>query len=107
MVHDIKCALGAFMNSLGVRGRTKSCEAHKCDQYCGGNESTHNGKSQRFRKEGNARINKEAAMRPGLAKIIEKACISSYFDTPQTAYDIAANACCIEYTGSWPSKLVD
>jgi len=30
------------------------------------------GKSQRLRKEGNARINKVSAMKPGIAKIIEK-----------------------------------
>jgi hypothetical protein len=72
MAHDIQLALGAFMSSLGVKGRTKSWEAHERDQQFGENESIVIGKSQRLRKEGNARINKVPAMRPGLAKIIEK-----------------------------------
>jgi len=76
MEHVIQLALGAFMSSLGVKGRTKSWEAHQRDQQFGENESIDIGKSQRLRKEGNARINKVSAMRPGLAKIIEKVCIS-------------------------------
>jgi len=32
MAHVIQLALGAFMSSLGVKGRTKSCEAHQRDQ---------------------------------------------------------------------------
>ena len=60
------------MSSLGGKGCTKSLEAHECDQQFGENESIDIGKSQRFRKEGNARINKVLAMRPGLAKIIGK-----------------------------------
>jgi hypothetical protein len=58
MAHVIQLALGAFMSSLGVKGRTKSWEAHDCDQQCAENESIDNGNSQRLRKEGNARINK-------------------------------------------------
>jgi hypothetical protein len=76
MAHVIQLALGAFMSSLGVKCRTKSWEAHERDQQFGENESIDIGKSQRLRKEGNARINKVSAMRPGLAKIIEKVCIS-------------------------------
>jgi len=76
LAHVIQLALGAFMSSLGVKGRTKSWEAHQCDQQFGENESLDIGKSQRLRKEGNARINKVSAMRPGLAKIIEKVRIS-------------------------------
>jgi hypothetical protein len=76
MAHIILLALGAFMSSLGVKGRTKSWEAHERDQQFGENESTDIGKSQRLRKEGNARINKGSAMKPGLAKIIEKVHIS-------------------------------
>jgi len=72
MAHVIQLVLGAFMSSLSVKGRTKSWEAHQHDQPSGENESTVIGKSQRLRKEGNARINKVSAMRPGLAKIIEK-----------------------------------
>jgi len=68
----IELAVGAFMSSLGVNGRTKYLEAHECDRQFGENESIVIGKSQRLRKEGNARINKLSAMRTGLAKIIEK-----------------------------------
>jgi len=76
MAHVIQLALGAFMSSLGVTGCTKSCEAHERDQQFGANKSIDIGKGQRLRKEGNARINKVSAMRPGLAKIIEKVRIS-------------------------------
>jgi len=76
MAHVTQLALGAFMSSLGVKSRTKSWEAHERDQQFGENESIDIGKSQRLRKEGNARINKVSAMRPGLAKIIEKVRIS-------------------------------
>jgi len=64
------------MSSLGVKGRTKYWEADERDHQFGQNESIDIGKSQRLRKEGNARINKVSAMRPGLAKIIEKVRIS-------------------------------
>jgi len=64
------------MGSLGVEGRAKSWEAHERDQQFGENETTDIRKSQRLRKEGNTRINKVSAMKPGLAKIIEKVCIS-------------------------------
>ena len=63
------------MSSLSVKGRTKSWEAHERDQQFGVNESVDIGKIQRRRKEGNARINKVSAMKPGLAKIIETVCI--------------------------------
>jgi len=76
MAHVIQLALGAFMSSLGVQGRTKSWEAHERDQQFGEIESIDIGKSQRLPKEGNAIINKVLAMKPGLAKIIEKVCIS-------------------------------
>jgi len=76
MAHVIQLALGAFTRSLSVNGRTKSWEAHECDQQIGDNESTDIGKSQRLRKEANARINKVSAMRPGLPKINEKVHIS-------------------------------
>jgi hypothetical protein len=71
MVHVIQLALGAFMSTLGVKGHTKSCVAHEHNQQFGENESIDIGKSQRLRQQGNARINKVSAMRPGLAKIIE------------------------------------
>jgi len=76
MAHVIQLAIGAFMSSLGVKGRTKSWKAHERDQQFGENESIDIGQSQRLRKEGNARINKVSAMGPGLAKIIEKVRIS-------------------------------
>ena len=60
------------MSSLGVKGLTKFWEAPERDQQFGQNECIDIGKSQKFRKEGNARINKVSAMRPGLVKIIEK-----------------------------------
>jgi len=72
MAHIIQLAVGAFMSSLGVKGCTKSWEAHQRDQQFGENESIDIGKIQRLRKESNARINKVSAMRPGLATIIEK-----------------------------------
>jgi hypothetical protein len=71
-VHVIQLALGAFMSSLGVKGRSKSWEAQERDQQFGENQSIDIGQSQRLRKEGNARINKVSVMRPSLAKIIEE-----------------------------------
>jgi len=106
MAHVIQLALGAFMSSLGVKGRTKSWKAHERDQQFRENESTDIGKSQRHRKEGNARINKVSAMRPGLAKIIEKVCISTYFESAEADLHIADNACCIGYADTWSSKRV-
>jgi hypothetical protein len=76
MAYVIQLAVGAFMSSLGVQGWTKSWEAHERDQQFEENASIDIGKSQRLRKEGNARINKMSAMKPGLAKIIEKVRIS-------------------------------
>jgi hypothetical protein len=76
MAHVILLALGAFLSSLHVKGGTKSWEAHERDQQFGEHEIIDIGKRQRLRKEGNARINKVSAMKPGLAKIIEKVHIS-------------------------------
>jgi len=76
MAHIIQLALGAFTCSLGVKGDTKAWEAHEHNQQFGENESIDIGKSQTLRKEDNARINKVSAMRPDLAKIIEKVHIS-------------------------------
>jgi len=58
MTHVIQLALGAFISSLGVKGRTKSWEAHERNQQFGENESIDIGQSQRLRKECKARINK-------------------------------------------------
>jgi len=71
MAHVLQLALGAIMSSLSVKGRTKSSEAHERNQQFGENESMDIGKSQRLRKEGNARINMVLALRAGLANIIE------------------------------------
>jgi len=106
LVHVIQLALGAFLSRLSVKGRTKSLEAHECDQQFGENESIDIGKRQRLRKEGNARIYRVLAMRPGLAKIIEKVCISWYFESPETDLQKAKNAYCIDYAGTWSSKRV-
>ena len=104
MAHVIQLAFGAFMSSLGVKGRTKSWEAHERNQQFGENESIDIGKSQRLRKEGNARINNVSAMRPGLAKIIEKVCIVIFFESPETDLYMAENACNIDYFDTWLSK---
>jgi len=69
-------------------------------------ESIDIGKSQGLRKEGDARINKVLAMWPGSAKIIEKGCISRYFQSPDTGLHLAENACCIDYADSRLSKQV-
>jgi len=104
IAHVIQLALCAFMSSLGGKGCTKSWEAHECDQQFGDNESIHIWKIQRLRNEGNARINKVSAMRPGLAQIIGKVRISTYFESPETDLYMAGNACCIDYADTWSSK---
>jgi len=104
--HIIQLALGAFMSSLGVKGHTKSWQAHEHDQQFGENESIDIGKSQRLRKEVNTRINKVSAMRPGLATIVEKVRISWYCESPEADLHIAENACCIIYTNTWSPKRV-
>jgi len=45
-------------------------------------------------------------MRPGLAKIIEKVCISTYYESAETDLHIAENACCTDYADAWTSKRV-
>jgi len=104
MAYSIQLAFGAFMSSLGVNGRTKSWEAHERDQQFGENASIDIGKSQRLQKEGNARIIKVSAMRPGLAKIIEKVRISWHFESPKADLHKAENACCINYANTWSPK---
>jgi len=106
MAHVIQLALGAFMSSLQVKGRTNSWEAHERDQQFGENENTHIRKSQRLRKEGNAKINKVSAMKRGLAKIIEKVRISRYSEDSETNYHIAANASCVDYVDTLLLKQV-
>jgi len=106
MAHVIQLALGAFMSSLDVKGRTTSWEAHERDQQFGMNESMDIGKSQGFRKESNAAINKVSAMKPGVANIIEKLHISWYFECPGIDNNIAENACGIDYADTWSSEWV-
>jgi len=72
IVHIIPHTLGTSRIRLRVKCRTESWEAHEGDQLFGEIESTDIGKSQKLREEGNARLNKVLAMKPDLAKIIEK-----------------------------------
>jgi len=106
MAHVIQLALGAFMSSLGVKGHSKSWEAHESDPQFGENESIDIGKSHRLRREGNARINKLCAMRPGLAKSIENVRISTYFECAETDIQIAENTGCSDYADTWSAKQV-
>ena len=106
MAQVINLVIGAFRSSLGVKCRTKSWEAHACDQQFGDNETTVIAKSRRVRNEGNARIHKVLAMRPSLAKIIDRVCISRHFGRPETDLHIARNHCCIDYSDTWSSKRV-
>jgi hypothetical protein len=86
------------MSSISVKGNTKSWEAHECNQQFGEIDSIDIWQSQSLRKEGNARIYKLLAMRPGLANKIEKVHISRYFKSPETDLHIAETTCCIDYT---------
>jgi len=45
-------------------------------------------------------------MRPGLAKIIEKVPISTYFESPETDLHIAENAPCVDYADTRLLKRV-
>jgi len=101
--HVIQLGLDAFRSSFGVKGSSKSLEAHERDQQSGENESTDIRKSQRLRKKGNARINQVSAMKPGLAKI-DKVRICRIFASTETVLCIAANACGIDYADTWSSK---
>jgi len=106
MAHVIQLSFYAFMSSLGLKGHTKSWEAHERDQQFGENESIYIRKSHRLRREGNAWIIKVSVMSSGLAKIIEKVRISRYFESPETDLHIAENACCIDSSDTWSSKRV-
>jgi len=106
MAHVIQLRLDAFMSSLGVKGCTKSWDAHERDQQRGEIDSVDIGKSQRLRREGKSRINKVSAMKPGLSMIIEKVPISRYFESAETDLQIAENACCIDYANTWSLKRV-
>jgi len=106
MTQAIQLALGLFLSSLRVKGHTNSWEAHEHDLQFGEHESTDIGNSQRLRMEGNARINKVSAMKPGLGKTIEKVCIWRIFESAETDLCIAANACGIDYSDAWSLKRV-
>jgi len=82
----IQLAIGAFMSSLSVKGCNKSWEADERDQQFGVYDSIHIGRRQSLRTEGNARFNNVLAMRPGLAKIIEKVRNSWYFEIPELIF---------------------
>jgi enterochelin esterase-like enzyme len=84
---------GRIHEQSGCKRWTKSWEAHERDQQFGENESTDIRKSHRLRKLGNATINKVSAMRPVLAKIIEKVHISTYYESADTDLHIAEKAC--------------
>ena len=47
-----------------------------------------------------------SAMKPRLAKIIEKVRISRYFENSETDHHIAANASCVDYVATGSSKRV-
>jgi len=98
MVHVIQLDSIVFITSLGVKGNTRSWEAYERNKQFGENESIDIGESQRFRKEGNARMNEVLAMRPGLAKKIQKVQFSWYFESLETDLYIAENAYGIDYT---------
>jgi len=104
--HVRQLAEGLFMSSLCVKGRTESWVAHDRDQEFGDNETLDFGRSQKLRKEGNARINMVSALKPGLAKIIEKVHNSWYFEIPEADLHTADNACCIYYADTWSMKQV-
>lgn len=74
MAHVIQLALSAFMQSLGVKGRSKSWEEGVRDTL---NENSNSGKG----KVGCARIKKIQDMQTGFSKIIEKVCVfdNNYF----------------------------
>ena len=72
VANAIQLAMYAFMNCLGVKCHTKSCEAHDHKQRFVHSENTEIWMSHKLGQECNARINKASAMRPGLAKMIEK-----------------------------------
>ena len=106
MAYIIQLALCAFICSVGVKGRIKSWEAHEHNPQFGKNECIDIGKSQRLRKKGSARINKMSAMRPGLARIIEKVRISTYFESPDSDFHVGENGCSIDYADTWASEWV-
>jgi len=106
MMDVIHPTLGAFISNLGVKGYTKSWKMHEHNHHFGENETADIGKSQRLWKEGITRNNKVSAMRPGLAKIIEKVCIWTKLASPETDHHIVVNDSCTDYVDTWWSKWV-
>jgi hypothetical protein len=71
------------MSTVGVQGRTESWEAPEWDQQFVPNQRTNMLLSQRLLMEGNAHISMVPDMQHGLAKTIEKVCISRDFERPE------------------------
>lgn len=81
MAHVIQLCLGAFMSSLGVKGREKSWEAHERSKHFDGNTSqSASKKDSKHPNFVNARIRSVAGMPPGLNKIIEKVAMHLHFE---------------------------
>lgn len=68
MAHVIQLTLSAFMNSLGVKGRSKSWEE-------GVRETLNEDSKGRKVKIGSSRVKKIEDMDAGFSKIIEKVCL--------------------------------
>jgi hypothetical protein len=103
--HVISLAFSSFMRILRANGSTELWQADECDHHIGENEIMDIGMSQTLRIEGNARINTESALTPGVAKIIENGYISTYIESPETDLHNATNASCIDYNDPWLFKL--
>jgi len=78
IAHIIQLALSVFMTNLGVKGHTKSWEAHEQDRQFGENESKNIWTSQRLGKEGNSGINQGVGYATGFGKDNYE---STYFKT--------------------------
>jgi hypothetical protein len=106
MAHVNHLSLVALMSSQGVKGNNMSWESHERDRHFGETECTNIGKIQRLRNKRNTRIHKVSVMRAGLAKIMEKVCISTYYESAETDLDIVENACCIDYADTRTLKQI-
>jgi len=98
MASIIRLALGAFISRHRGKCLTKCLEAHEHNQQFGENACIDIGKSQRLRKEGNARINKVLTIRWDLAKLIEKLHIAKSYGYAVTGLHIEENDYWIDYT---------
>jgi hypothetical protein len=86
MAHGFQLAILVFMCSLGVIGLTMPSGAAEINQQFGVNETIDFGQSQRLYIEGNPRITKLSAMRPGRAKIMKNELNSRHFETPELIF---------------------